>query len=239
MKSLIRNFAIAALLVTVVSGCSTYSNLYSNYDTSIDFSQYETFAWAPDSGVVESRESDTYDNDIVRNNAKNYITHVLSQRGFLVNTDSPDVVMELVLLNEKKERVVTYHSHPAPYYYYNPYYFPYYYPHPRYYTWYGWHGWIYDPYWDHRTTTYTKTYITGTVTLNMYDRKLKKLVWTASAEGDIYDPVYIQHDVHPAIDRILKKFPIKPIDKQKELKLKNGIVRINGVDREIYNRASR
>lgn len=171
-----------------------------------------------------------YDNDIVRNNAKNYITRSLTQRGYLVDVDSPDLVLQLVLLNEKKEKVVTYRSHSyMGYYYHSPFYFPYYYPHYRFYTWYGW---SYPPFWD-ETTTYNKTYMKGTITINMYDRVLKKLVWTGSAEGDIYDPSYIHFDVHPAIDRILKEFPVKPIRKEKrddELKLKERTVRANDLD---------
>jgi hypothetical protein len=221
---------IGVLLVAV--RCSTYTNVYSNYDKSTDFSQYKTFAWAPDSGVVVPKDLEAYDNDIVRNNAKNYITHSLSHRGLLVNIDSPDLVLNLVLLNEKQERIVTYHSYPYNgYYFYNPYYFPYYYPHYRYYTWYGWG----PPYFDDHSTTITKTYVKGTITLNMYDRKLKKLVWTGSAEGDIYDPKYIQYQVHPAIDRIMKKFPVKAVPNEKlndELKLKNRVVRADYFGRE-------
>mgnify|MGYP003425293804 FL=1 len=83
-------------------------------------------------------------------------------------------------------------------------------------------------------TTYTKTYVKGTITINMYDRKLKKLVWTGSAEGDIYDPRYIQFDVHPAIDRIMKKFPVKSVEPRgkDELPFGNKIVRANGLNEE-------
>ncbi len=68
----------------------------------------------------------------------------------------------------------------------------------------------------------------------MYDRKLKKLVWTGSAEGDIYDPRYIQFDVHPAIDRIMKKFPVKSVQPRgkDELPFGNKIVRANGLNEE-------
>ncbi len=232
------NFWVSKLaligFVSIMMGCSSYSNIYSNYDKSIDFTSYHTFAWAPDSGIAKAKEFDNtaYDNDIVRNNAKNYITHSFSHRGYLVDTDSPDVVLQLVLLNEKKERVVSYHSYPySGYYYHNPYYFPYYYPYYRYYTW---PGWNYSPFWDDHVTTYTKTYVKGTITINMYDRKLKKLVWTGSAEGDIYDPRYIQFDVHPAIDRIMKKFPVKSVEPRgkDELPFGNKIVRANGLNEE-------
>ncbi|MEX1241096.1 MAG: DUF4136 domain-containing protein [Cyclobacteriaceae bacterium] len=229
MKALIRNLIITGILITMIS-CNPFRNIYTNYDKSMDFSQYQTFAWAPDSGKTETKETNetAFDNDIVRNNAKNYITHSLTQRGYMVDVDSPDLLIQLVLLDEKKERIITYYTHRyMGYYYYSPFYFPYYYPYPRFYTWYGW---SHQPFWDYETTTYAKTYTKGTITVNMYDRRLKKLVWTGSAEGDIYDASYIHFDVHPAIDRIIKEFPVKSIMKEKRdegVRPKNGIVRTN------------
>ena len=230
MISRIRNFIVAGVLIGFMGCGHTYRNIYTSYDTSVDFAQYHTFAWAPDSGEVKTKESDymAYDNDIVRNNAKNYITQSLTTRGYLVNIDSPDLVLQLVLLNEKKEKVVTYRTHTyMGYYYHNPYYFPYYYPYYRFYTWYGW---SYPPFWDDQTTTYTKSYIKGTITINMFDRREKKLVWTGSAEGDIYDPSYIHFNVHPAIDRIMNNFPVKPVKKEKRNGELSPIVRINGLN---------
>jgi hypothetical protein len=49
------------------------------------------------------------------------------------------------------------------------------------------------------------------------DRKLNRLVWSGTAKGDIYDPEYIDKDIHPAVLRIMKKFPVKEI-KEKEKK---------------------
>jgi hypothetical protein len=225
----VRNFAILGMLIAVISCSNTYRNIYTNYDKSIDFSQYNTFAWAPDSGKADNKEPDVmaYDNDIIRNNVKNYITHCLTQRGYLVEVDSPDLVLHLVLLNEKKEKVITYRKYGyMDYYYYSPFYFPYYYPYYRFYTW------SYPPFWD-ETTTYTKTFVKGTITINMYDRKLKKLVWTASGEGDIYDPSYIHFKVHPAIDRMMREFPDKPFRnrwKSDDVMTRNRIVRANSLN---------
>lgn len=231
-----RLVTLGFLLILV--NCTGYRKVYVNYDRSVDFVGYNTFAWAPDSSTVigDDVEKPVYDTDIVRNNAKNYITHSLSQRGYLVNIDSPDVVLQLVLLNEEKERIVTrYGNLYSGYYFYNPYYFPYYYPRYRFYTWYGWG---YPPFWNVPVSQHTETYVKGTITLNIYDRKLKKLVWTGSTEGNIYDPEYIHFDVHPAVDRIMAKFPVGPVHKQgtkKSLKSNNRDIRTNGMNREIID----
>jgi hypothetical protein len=241
MIAQLKNYGIIIGIMMLMMRCATYTNVYSNYDRSIDFSVYKTFAWAPDSGEVVSKDMEAYDNDIVRNNVKNYVNFLMTERGYLINIDSPDVILSLALLNEKKESIVTYHDYPYPYaryYYYNRYYFPYYYPHYRYYTWYGWvPPYYYGP---SESRTYTKTYVKGTITLNMYDRKLKKLIWTGSAEGDIYDPKYIQYDVHPAIDRIMKKFPVTPEHRPKinDQLYHNRVVRMYDVNSETDNNSS-
>ncbi len=220
MKTLIKFIVFLGTAVAFIS-CGPYHHVYTNYDKSVDFSRFHTFAWAPDSTGNDAKVSPdlaAYDNDIVRNNAKNYVTHNLTRRGMLVNIDSPDVVFQLVLLNEKKEEIMSYRAYPYNgYYYYNPYYFPYYYPYSNFYTLYGWGI---PPYWGN--TIYKRTYVKGTVTINMFDRDQKKLIWTGSAEGDIYDPAYIQFEVHPAIDRIMKRFPIKPVSKPKGIEIQKG-----------------
>jgi hypothetical protein len=216
-------------LIVMLNGCGTYTNIYSDYDRSTDFNLYRTFAWVPDTTVLPAEGIQAYDNDIVRNNAKNYISHNLARRGMLVNPDEPDALFQLVLLNEKREEVVRYYTHVhAGYYFHNRFYYPYYYPHYRYYTWYGWAN---PPFWnDHQVRSYTRTYVKGAIVINMYDRAMKKLIWTGSAEGDIYDLAYLRHDVHPAIDRIMQKFPVRVRSKEskdEELKFRDRVVRAN------------
>lgn len=202
-----------------ILGCSSYTKIYSYSDDSIDFKKYRTFAWLPDSGMSAKKDSfrnAAFDNDIIRNNAKNYVTSDLNKRGLRVQPDSPDALFQLVLRNERLERVVSnapyYYS---PYYYYrNPIYYPYYYPYYDYYTYYGWD--CRNEYCDY-STVHQQVYQRGTITVNMFDRELKRLVWTGSAEGDIYDPSFIQEDVHPTIKRIMNKFPIKEVSQQTPL----------------------
>lgn len=210
------------LLITSTAACGVYSDINTYADSTIDFNKYRTFAWLPDSGMTaraDSFRNTAYDNDIIRNNAKNYITHNLNERGLRVQVDNPDLLAQLVLHNEKKERrVATYApSYPySPYYYHqNPFYYPYYYPYYDYYTYYGWgcQNVYCDPF---PPDVREETYVKGTITINMYDRKLKKLVWSGSAEGDIYDPSYIQEAVHPAVNRILKDFPIKKVSSDQQ-----------------------
>lgn len=203
MKKILSN-GLLPFLILGMTTCGIYTAISSYSDEHVDFTKYKTFAWLPDSGMTartDSFRNSAYDNDVIRNNAKNYIVHDLGERGLIIKTDEPDVLMQLIVRNEKKE-LVNY----APYYFHNRFYYPYYYPYYDYYTYYGW-GCM-STYCDYNPEI-KQTYVQGTITINMFDRRQKKLVWYGSAEGDIYDPSYIQHDVHPAIHRIMKSFPVK------------------------------
>ena len=208
MKNKLNSFLF--LFLIGICGCNVYTVTSSYYDRSIDFSKYATFAWLPDSGMTARKDSfrnSAYDNDIIRNNAKNYIAHNLSTKGYRIDVDAPDMLVQLVLFNEKKELKIAEHPPlPPPYYYRNRFYYPFYYPYYDYYTYYGWGC---NTYYCNHIPVYKQTYVKGTITINVYDRTLKKLIWSASAEGDLYDPSYIQDNVHPAIRTILKSFPVK------------------------------
>ena len=63
----------------VMSGCSTYSNIYSDYDRSADFTKYKTFAWLPDKADTVNTP---YNNEIIRNNIRNYFGQCMSDRAY-------------------------------------------------------------------------------------------------------------------------------------------------------------
>jgi hypothetical protein len=211
-----RKGILPVLIIALLAGsCTIYTTVYTNRDQSVDFSKYKTIAWLPDSGGPAASDSlfnPLYDNDIIRNNAKNYINRCFIEKGYKVNIDTPDILLQLVLLNEKQERIITYPEYtfvPAPHIVY---YCPYYNPHCHHFTYYGWGYRVY--YWDTYPVTRKISYVKRTIIINVFDRVQKKLIWTASAEGDIYDPDYIKYDVHPAIYRMLQRFPIALPDRK-------------------------
>lgn len=199
-----------AVVLVLLAGCSTtYNTVYTDYDRSVDFKQYKTFAWLPDKADTANTP---YNNEIIRNNIRNYLGQCLSDRSYGFDSEHPDLLLQLVITNTKKERVVTSTTYPN-LYYYNPYYFGslYYYPYQ--------HNYYYRYYPTHAPYSYTPSYsntqkmefIKGAITLNIIDRKANKLIWTGTAEGDIYDPAMISKDLHPAVHNILQQYPVKPL----------------------------
>ncbi len=222
MKSKIIFSKLCLITVIALSGCRLYNNFYSDYDKSVDFTKYKTYAW------LNSQKSTPYYNDVIENNAKSFVDHEFKDRGYTVDTVKPDVLLELVLKSEKKKEVVqtsnpynysnyTYYNYPYNpiyndnLYYDNPYYN--YYPNYNYSFPYS-----YYPDYNATTTTTTRKYTESTIIINVIDRASNKLVWTGSAEGDIYDPQHLKGEIHPAVDNILKQYPIKPIEKSQTKK---------------------
>ncbi len=204
---------VAVIIVTIAACSPVFYPTYSDYDRGVDFNSYKSFAWLPD----KDSASNPYDNQIIRNNTQNYFTHCFGERGYKLNLDTPDVLMQLVVNSEKKSYTVTSPSYPYSHYSYsNPYYYPYgsyyYYRGPSYSNYYGY------SYWNNYTTTKKVEYMKNSITVNVIDRKQNKLVWTATTEGDIYDPAYISENLHPAVYDLLDNYPITPIKEHKRPK---------------------
>ncbi|MBY0479693.1 MAG: DUF4136 domain-containing protein [Chitinophagaceae bacterium] len=201
-----------SILIVMLVGCSTtYNAVSSDYDRSVDFTKYKTFAWLPDKADTNNTR---YNNEIIRNNIRNYFGQCMSDRGYNADLENPELLLQLVITNAKKERVVT--SYPSSYYY-SPYYYGSHYYSPYrfgyYYNNYPSYGYGYSRF-AGNSTTQKQEYVNGSITLNLIDRKENKLVWSGTAEGDIYDASQISSDLHPAVHRILDEYPVKPLLKR-------------------------
>jgi len=223
----------AFTLLFAISGCSVYSVLYTDHSQNVNFWAYKTFAWLP-SDDNDTTENTPYHNQIIESNTKNYFTHEFLARGMTVHLDTPDVLMQLVIkaVNKQKTEQVpvsapvpnqyynnSYYRNPYtnPYnnpYNYNPYNYPatspqnpYYTPYPNQYN----YNFPFNNITNYGYVTQTVDYTQSTITLNIIDRKLNKMVWTTTVEGDLYDPDEMQNNLHPAVLRILDSYPVKPI----------------------------
>src|SRR5579885_889713 len=98
-----KNFYLTDILFLAIAGCGVYTDISSDYDRSIDFTKYKTFAWLPDKDTSKSE----CNNQIIRNNTRNYFTHCMGERGYKASIDTPDVFLDLVVTAAKKEKTVT------------------------------------------------------------------------------------------------------------------------------------
>jgi len=188
-------FLVAMVSGLMLAGCDTYFRVYSDYDRSVNFHLYRTFAWLPDKDTSKTQMN----NQIVRNNTRNYISRAFGDRGYHLDVDSPDILLDLVIENVKRQETVTEPVYDG--WVYNPYYYPY--PGPWFYR--------YPYYYDYGMTYVVRKreYIENSITLNVIDRKKNQLVWTGTATGDLYDTDYAQDNLHPAVYEIMDRYPVK------------------------------
>ena len=201
MKKNTQIVLLIAMSSILFDACSVYNKISVNYDIATDFSKFTTFAWLPDNTDTVNLP---YNNSIIHNNIKNYFGQSFAERGYMFSSENPDLLLRISVVNKKKEKTSVYAQRPgmyySPYYYGSTYYYPY----------------FFNYYYQFPATYYTEKteYLEGTITLEVYDRKNNKLIWTGTAMGDIYDPSYINRDIHPAVCSIMKRYPVKPWKKQ-------------------------
>jgi hypothetical protein len=213
----VKYIILILLLSLIVPSCRVYDTISVDCDSINDLSKYKTFAWLPD---IADTVNSPYNNEIIRNNLRNYFGKSLSERGFSVNLDTPDVLLRIVIVNNPK--VLNVLHPPFPFrFYYSPYYYKsdYYSPYPQDY-YYRNHSVTCDP---QGYCTEKINYMEGSITLQVIDRLQNKMIWACTAKGDIYDPAFIKKSIHPAVIDIMKKFPVKPIGNKNSKQAESSI----------------
>jgi hypothetical protein len=194
------------LALLLLSACTSYQKISSDFDATVDFTRYQTFAWLPDQ--IDTAAS-PYDNEIIRNNIRNYFAKCIADRGYRFDSQNPDLLLQLNIANSKKQYSA---APPVTEYRYRPYYRGSVYAYPYYYS-YLYHDYASYPACGNYGGK-TVDYVNGAITLNLIDRLARRTVWTGTASGDIYDPAVINRDLHPAVHRILSNYPVKPLVKR-------------------------
>ena len=208
------SIAIITLLVFAVTlySCSQklYKNIQSSYDKSVDFKHYKTFAWLPDKDSIDPKTIF----GIMRNNTINYFTHCMGERGYKANIDSPDVLLELIVKSKTLEKVdpsvLPPYSTTTVTQYGNPFLHPL--SNPLKYN----KSFTYKYFnYSKEDTAPKETYIKNSITLNVIDRVKQKIVWSGTANADLYDTAYLQMNLHPVVYDILEQYPVKPFYKHR------------------------
>jgi hypothetical protein len=179
--------ALAALLVAVAaaSAPALAVKIHIDYDQAVDFSKYETFAWkeTPDTSTADS-------NDLFHRRMVELITSQLQQGSLRMAESDPDLFVTYHT-NEKDELALNTTS------------FGYGYP----------SSWHWSPYyygaWGGVSTSQTTayTYTRGTLIIDIWDAREKKLVWRGSASGVIPDnPQKLDKQLRTTLEKMAKKW---------------------------------
>lgn len=195
------NFSYIVITVILMSSvsCSVYNDVQITKDKTVNFDQYESYAWLPDQ---ESKERSDFNNDFIRQKTRNYFGHCMAQRQLTPDTINPDLLLQVEWLSHAREVEIPAVQHLPNYY------DPGYYDAPTIYLYGGKvRG---NPDWNNGYPEKEKvTYAHGGARLTVIDRKENKIVWEGTAQGDLYDPKVMYEDLYPAVHKMMKKFPIK------------------------------
>lgn len=180
---------IASLLLMSASltGCAS-GNLRSDYDKSVDFSQYNTYNFYEGAGP----ESDAYQS-LFSQYMVTAITKEMENRGY-VKSDNPDLLVNFNAFLQEKTKVTT---TPAPTYGMGGYY--------------GYRRGYYDPWmgYGYAQETHVSQYTEGTFNIDLVDPKKKKLVWEAVGVGRVTQSTLenLEQKVAEGVPRFFEQYP--------------------------------
>jgi len=158
-------FVMLAAAAALLAGCASKPQIESDYDHTIDFSQYKTYNFFSPMGIENPNYS-----SILGSHFRDSISKEMESRGYSVS-DNPDLMINVSGRLQDKTKVTTTSD---------PYMGGGYYGYRRgaYGTWGGY---------GYGTSTHVSQYTEGTINVDMVDRAQKRMVWEGVAVGRLND----------------------------------------------------
>jgi hypothetical protein len=184
MKSVLNKWYWVSGLALLVA-CSPSLKVSSDYDKSVDFTKYKTFA------MYQLQDKSGAVSQLNQNRIFDAVKKQMIAKGFTENDANPDVLVNVVTYLKEKQQVTANTN----YYGYGGYYRPY----------------AYGGGMASGTTTYnTYNYHDGTLMVDVVDAAKKQLVWQGVGNKEIDKPSKDPDKVIPeAVAKIMASFPPK------------------------------
>lgn len=185
--SLYAMFAGAAILL---AACASGPAIESDYDRTIDFSQYQTYAFFSPMGIENPNYSSIFGSIF-----RDAISKEMEARGYRMS-DNPDLMINVSGRFQDKTKVTTTSD---------PYMSGGYYGYRRgaYGTWGGY---------GYGTTTHVSSYTEGTINVDMVDRTQKRMVWEGVAVGRVNEkntPDKTRANIYAGIQEMFAGYPFR------------------------------
>jgi len=189
MSKIYKAITLLAAL-TLITACASSTEIRSDYDHSVDFSQYKTYGYYSPLGVENPNYS-----SLLGQMFRDAIDAQMLPRGY-VKSDNPDLLINVSARLEDKTKVTT-HTDPMMYGGY-----------------YGYRGGMYDPWggYGYGTSTHVSQYTEGTVNVDMVDIKQKRMVWEGIAIGRIKEKQKsgeLREDVMTGVAEMFEGYPFR------------------------------
>jgi hypothetical protein len=176
--------------VALLTACATPTNIRSDYDTSVDFSQYKTYGYYSPLGVENPNYS-----SLLGQMFRDAIDAQMKPRGYVISSN-PDLLINVSAQLEDKTKVRTYSD-------------------PMYGGgYYGYRGGMYDPWggYGHGTSTHVSQYTEGTVNIDMVDIDQKRMVWEGVAIGRVDEKKKndnLRQDIMDGVAEMFQNYPFR------------------------------
>jgi len=187
-----KTLGIGLLLMTLalLTACASGPTIQSDYDRSIDFSQYKTYNYFSPMGIENPNYS-----SLLGQMFRDAIDKQMQARGY-VKSDNPDLLFNVSARLEDKTRVTT-TTDPMMYGGY-----------------YGYRGGLYAPWggYGYGTTTHVSQYTEGTVNIDMVDPKLKRMLWEGVAIGRVNEKrknPELRQDIMDGVAEMFEGYPFR------------------------------
>ena len=191
IKSL--SFLLAIIAAFTLSSCSS-TKFNVDKDEAVDFTKYSTFqyyGWAEESNKIL--------NQLDQDRIEKAFGAELEKRGLTFEEETGDLIITLYIVTEQKTKTsaTTTGTGMGGGYGYGGYY--------GYGPSYGWGGM------STAHTTYSEyDYIVGTLIIDIYDAKEKKLVWESIAKGTIKEKTKGREDrINSTVAKMMINYPVK------------------------------
>lgn len=177
------------MVIAMLAACTSSPKIHSDYDRSIDFSQYRTYGYYSPMGIENPNYS-----SLLGQMFRDAIDVQMKQRGYVLSSN-PDVLFNVSARMEDKTRVTT-TSNPGMYgggYY-------------------GYRRGMYDPWggYGYGTSTHVSQYTEGTVNIDMVDPKLKRMLWEGVAIGKVKDKNdNLRQDIMTGVAEMFEGYPFR------------------------------
>ena len=190
MRNLLR-VTTALITFALITACSTPVKIHSDYDHSIDFSQYKTYGYYSPMGIENPNYS-----SLMGQMFRDAIDAQMLPKGY-VKSDNPDILINVSAKLQDKTKVTTTSD---PMMYGGGYY--------------GYRGGMYDPWggYGYGTSTHVSQYTEGTVNVDMVDVKQKRMIWEGIAIGRVNEKetnAELRADIQSGVAEMFENYPFR------------------------------
>jgi len=176
------------MIIALLAACASSPNIQTDYDRSVDFSQYKTYGYYNPMGIENPNYS-----SLLGQMFREAIDTQMTSRGY-VKSNNPDLLFNVSARLEDKTKVTTM-TNPGMYGGY-----------------YGYRGGMYAPWggYGYGTSTQVSQYTEGTINVDMVDPKLKRMLWEGVAIGRVKDQnKNLRQDVMTGVAEMFEGYPFR------------------------------